>query len=98
MRCYILFILLASLHICSADLVDPISGTRFSLKWEASTGLTTYRSTILYDDGKIVVASNGQTSNGVIDPLETRSVLAHGLSAALNHPQPDEKPFGIFRM
>lgn len=70
MRCYILLILLASLHICSADLVDPISGTRFLLKWEASTGLTTYRSTILYDDGKIVVASNGQTSNSVVDPLD----------------------------
>jgi 3-methylcrotonyl-CoA carboxylase beta subunit len=36
--------------------------------------------------------------DGVIDPLETRTVLAHGLSAAMNHTQPEEAPFGIFRM
>jgi hypothetical protein len=30
--------------------------------------------------------------------MDTRTVLAHGLSAAMNHPQPDETPFGIFRM
>lgn len=36
--------------------------------------------------------------DGVIDPLETRSVLAHALSAALSRPQADETPFGIFRM
>ena len=43
-------------------------------------------------------ASGRLWDDGVIDPLETRSVLAHGLSAALNHPQPGESPFGIFRM
>jgi 3-methylcrotonyl-CoA carboxylase beta subunit len=36
--------------------------------------------------------------DGVIDPADTRSVLAQGLSAAMNRPRDDEKPFGIFRM
>ncbi len=36
--------------------------------------------------------------DGVIDPVETRSVLAHALSAALSRPHADETPFGIFRM
>ena len=36
--------------------------------------------------------------DGVIDPLDTRAVLAHGLSAAANRPADDETPFGIFRM
>ena len=36
--------------------------------------------------------------DGVIDPLDTRRVLAHGLSAAMNHPQKAETAFGIFRM
>src|SRR5829696_2112769 len=35
--------------------------------------------------------------DGVIDPLDTRRVLALGLSAALNAPIPDTK-FGVFRM
>jgi acetyl-CoA carboxylase carboxyltransferase component len=35
--------------------------------------------------------------DGVIDPLDTRMVLALGLSAALNAPIP-ETPFGVFRM
>jgi acetyl-CoA carboxylase carboxyltransferase component len=35
--------------------------------------------------------------DGVIDPLDTRRVLALGLSAALNAPIPETK-FGIFRM
>ena len=36
--------------------------------------------------------------DGVIDPLDTRAVLAHGLSAAACRPADDETPFGIFRM
>jgi acetyl-CoA carboxylase carboxyltransferase component len=35
--------------------------------------------------------------DGIIDPLDTRRVLALGISAALNAPVPDTK-FGIFRM
>jgi 3-methylcrotonyl-CoA carboxylase beta subunit len=35
--------------------------------------------------------------DGVIDPLDTRRVLALGLSAALNAPIP-ETTFGVFRM
>jgi 3-methylcrotonyl-CoA carboxylase beta subunit len=35
--------------------------------------------------------------DGVIDPADTRRVLALGLSAALNTPIPDTR-FGVFRM
>ncbi|HEV7800898.1 MAG TPA: carboxyl transferase domain-containing protein, partial [Burkholderiales bacterium] len=35
--------------------------------------------------------------DGVIDPADTRSTLARGLSAALNAPIPETK-FGVFRM
>ena len=35
--------------------------------------------------------------DGILDPLDTRRVLALGLSAALNAPIP-ETAFGIFRM
>lgn len=35
--------------------------------------------------------------DGVIDPVDTRTVVALSLSAALNAPIPDSK-FGIFRM
>jgi 3-methylcrotonyl-CoA carboxylase beta subunit len=35
--------------------------------------------------------------DGVIDPVDTRSVLALGLSAAYNAPIPEAK-FGVFRM
>ena len=52
-----------------------------------------------YDNqGNPLYASGRLWDDGVIDPLDTRTVLAHGLSAAMNYPQPDEKPFGIFRM
>jgi 3-methylcrotonyl-CoA carboxylase beta subunit len=36
--------------------------------------------------------------DGVIDPADTRRVLALGLSASLNAPIPDASRFGIFRM
>ncbi len=36
--------------------------------------------------------------DGVIDPTDTRRVLALGLSASLNAPIPDAPRFGIFRM
>jgi acetyl-CoA carboxylase carboxyltransferase component len=35
--------------------------------------------------------------DGVIDPVDTRSMLALGLSAAYNAPIPDPR-FGVFRM
>ncbi len=35
--------------------------------------------------------------DGVIDPLDTRLVLALGISAALNAPIPETR-FGVFRM
>jgi 3-methylcrotonyl-CoA carboxylase beta subunit len=35
--------------------------------------------------------------DGVIDPADTRRVLAHGLSASLNTPIPETR-FGLFRM
>jgi 3-methylcrotonyl-CoA carboxylase beta subunit len=35
--------------------------------------------------------------DGVIDPVDTRTVLALGLSAALNKPR-EETRFGVFRM
>ena len=48
--------------------------------------------------GSPYYASGRLWDDGVIDPLETRNVLAHGLSAAMNHTQHEEAPFGIFRM
>ncbi len=36
--------------------------------------------------------------DGVIDPADTRRVLALGLSASLNAPIPDRPKFGVFRM
>jgi 3-methylcrotonyl-CoA carboxylase beta subunit len=35
--------------------------------------------------------------DGIIDPLDTRRVLALGISAALNAPVPESR-FGVFRM
>jgi 3-methylcrotonyl-CoA carboxylase beta subunit len=36
--------------------------------------------------------------DGVIDPVDTRRVLAFALAAAMNRPREAETPFGIFRM
>ena len=36
--------------------------------------------------------------DGVIDPVDTRAVLAQAISAAMNNPREKESPFGIFRM
>jgi len=35
--------------------------------------------------------------DGIIDPRDTRNVLALGIAASLNAPPP-ETPFGVFRM
>jgi 3-methylcrotonyl-CoA carboxylase beta subunit len=50
-----------------------------------SQGHPYYASARLWDDG-------------VIDPIDTRSVLSLAISAAMNWPRDDELPFGIFRM
>ena len=48
--------------------------------------------------GNPYYASARLWDDGVIDPADTRSVLAQGLAAAMNRPRDEEKPFGIFRM
>ena len=49
------------------------------------------------DQGHPYYASARLWDDGVIDPADTRRVLALGLSASLNAPIPDTK-FGVFRM
>ena len=48
--------------------------------------------------GNPFYASGRLWDDGVIDPVETRAVLAHGLSVAMKNPRGDETPLGIFRM
>jgi 3-methylcrotonyl-CoA carboxylase beta subunit len=48
--------------------------------------------------GNPYYASARLWDDGVIDPVDTRSVLAMALSAAMNRPRDEETPFGIFRM
>ena len=48
--------------------------------------------------GNPFYASGRLWDDGVIDPLETRAVLAHGLSVAMKNLPGDETPLGIFRM
>lgn len=48
--------------------------------------------------GHPLYASARLWDDGVIDPLDTRKVLAHGLSAAASAADDGEAPYGIFRM
>ena len=48
--------------------------------------------------GHPLYASARLWDDGVIDPVDTRRVLAHGLAAAVNNMSEDEAPYGIFRM
>ncbi len=51
-----------------------------------------------YDNvGSPYYSSSRVWDDGIIDPLDTRTVLGIGISAALNAPIPDTK-FGVFRM
>ena len=48
--------------------------------------------------GNPYYASARLWDDGVIDPVDTRTVLATALSAAMNRPRDEETPYGIFRM
>ncbi len=48
--------------------------------------------------GHPLYASARLWDDGVIDPLDTRRVVAHGLSAAAGSGGKEEGPYGIFRM
>jgi acetyl-CoA carboxylase carboxyltransferase component len=65
------------------SMVGDTDGDEIRAKYEAE-GNPYYSTARLWDDG-------------IIDPLDTRRVLALGISAALNAPIPDTT-FGIFRM
>ena len=48
--------------------------------------------------GHPLYASARLWDDGVIDPVDTRRVLAHGLSVAMSNSDQEEAPYGIFRM
>ena len=48
--------------------------------------------------GNPYYASARLWDDGVIDPVDTRSVLSLALSAAMNRPRDSESPYGVFRM
>ena len=48
--------------------------------------------------GHPLYASARLWDDGVIDPVDTRRVLAHGLSASRNNIDQEEASYGIFRM
>jgi 3-methylcrotonyl-CoA carboxylase beta subunit len=50
------------------------------------------------NQGNPLYASGRLWDDGVIDPVDTREVVARGLAAAMGRPLPDESPLGIFRM
>jgi 3-methylcrotonyl-CoA carboxylase beta subunit len=80
--------------VCSSDLIEAKGGSWSAEAEEAfkapiraqyeEQGSAWYSSARLWDDG-------------VIDPMDTRLVLALSLSAAFNAP-PRETRFGVFRM
>jgi acetyl-CoA carboxylase carboxyltransferase component len=49
------------------------------------------------EEGNAYYSTARLWDDGVIDPLDTRKVLALGISAAMNAPQ-EETRFGVFRM
>jgi 3-methylcrotonyl-CoA carboxylase beta subunit len=64
-------------------IVGDVDGDEIRAKYETE-GNAYYSTARLWDDG-------------IIDPLDTRRVLALGLAAAANAPIP-ETTFGVFRM
>jgi 3-methylcrotonyl-CoA carboxylase beta subunit len=48
--------------------------------------------------GHPLYASARLWDDGIIEPTDTRRVLAHGLSAAMSGRRKEETPYGIFRM
>ena len=57
---------------------------------QAASVLATVRQDALYATARL-------WDDGIIDPRDTRAVLALGIAASLNAPMPDT-PFGVFRM
>ena len=74
---------LRTLGIRSVAVYSDADADEIRAKYEAE-GNPYYSTARLWDDG-------------IIDPLDTRRVLALGISAALNAPIP-ETEFGVFRM
>jgi acetyl-CoA carboxylase carboxyltransferase component len=49
------------------------------------------------EEGSPYYSTSRLWDDGILDPLDTRSYLALGISASLNAPIPDTQ-FGVFRM
>ena len=73
-----------ALHESDADFYVVASVTTRAPRPGESEGNPYYSTARLWDDG-------------IIDPRDTRTVLALGIAASLNAPMPDT-PFGVFRM
>ena len=73
------------------------SGDQF-VSWIHDADFVRAASTPKYElEGSAYYSTARLWDDGIIDPLDTRRVLAMGLAAALNAPIP-ETTFGVFRM
>ena len=48
-------------------------------------------------EGSAYYSTSRLWDDGIIDPVDTRKILALGISSSLNHKFPEQK-FGVFRM
>jgi acetyl-CoA carboxylase carboxyltransferase component len=79
----------------AASVLAAVSGKSMSEEEEAA-----FKQPILdkYEaEGNPYYSSARIWDDGIIDPRDTRTVLALGIAASLNAPMPDT-PFGVFRM
>ena len=49
------------------------------------------------EEGSIYFSTSRLWDDGIIDPVDTRKIIAMGIAMSLNNPYPDTK-YGIFRM
>ena len=81
------------------DTLPFLSPRRVVVIDKADPFVTRYRPTLeKYErEGNAYYSTARIWDDGVIDPLDTRMVLALGISAAMNKPA-EETRFGVFRM
>ncbi|PLX03305.1 MAG: hypothetical protein C0594_10655, partial [Marinilabiliales bacterium] len=83
----VIFITLATLLLSGKPSNSQDIETVFPLKWKVKTGLSTYRSNIIFDNNKIYIGSNGVDRNKNNDSLDGVFIIQAESGKILHHIQ-----------
>ena len=88
----LIFLLLFCAAANSQEYLESENGAyRFPLKWKTKIGVSTFRTTMSYSNGMVIVGSNGESRSSLLDPMDGVYVINGKTGKVVKHIKPNKK-------